>query len=99
MMRHAKTDARRTCANDQSGADIASARAHGALTIAGPLNMSGNIAEWENYRSSTDTETSCNPRWGSFLDAPSALQCASAVDSHRLSECAVIGIRYCATIQ
>jgi sulfatase modifying factor 1 len=67
--------------------------------VPGLFNMSGNIAEWENSCSGTDTRASCNVRGGSFLDAPSALRCASAVGSHRLSESAAIGIRCCAAIQ
>ena len=67
--------------------------------VRGLFNMSGNIAEWENSCSSTDTRASCNVRGGSFLDAASALQCASAVGSHRLSESATIGIRCCAAAQ
>jgi sulfatase modifying factor 1 len=67
--------------------------------VPGLFNMSGNIAEWENSCSSTDTRASCNVRGGSFLDAATALQCASAVGVHRLSESATIGIRCCAAIQ
>ena len=62
---------------------------------AGIYDMSGNVAEWEDACTSTETNSNCARRGGSFVALGNELACTAALAAPRMSTNDHLGFRCC----